>query len=55
MPRASGIMDSRKAEDERGVTVAASDIQGFAKYICSEKVKEEKTKVESKKQLSTSM
>lgn len=45
-------MNSQKADGELCVTVAVGDIQGFAKDIWSEEVKEEKTKIESKKEQS---
>lgn len=48
-----GHMNSKKTEDRLCVTAAASDIQGVAKFICSEEVKEERAKIRSKKQLST--
>ena len=45
------IISSQKAEGELCVT--AGDLPGFAEHLCSEEVKEGKTKVESKKELST--
>lgn len=45
-------MNSQKADDDLCVTVAVSDIPGFAEDIWSEEGKEEKTKIESKKEQS---